>query len=109
MHCQKLKILSQRQAGFIGVREGHNLVHLRFNNIMLNFSFTDFLSFRRMTKSLMRNECRVLLPDGSEKVVLKTPYQGVNFLFSEREICSLVSLMDEAYYFQQIYSLLNNN
>lgn len=109
MDCCKLRILSQHACGFIGVRCGHDLVHLRFNNILLNFSYREFEAFRRITKSLDINQSLVQFPDGSKKVILFTPYKGINFSFSPLELQNLVNLMDEAYYFGEVYALLNGN
>jgi len=109
MDHRKLKILTWHDSGFISIHEGYDLIHLCFNNLLLNFTLKEFCAFRRMTKALLVDECRIPFPDGSNKVIPHTPYEGINFSFDPREIRDLVDALDEAYYMQKIHTFLSDN
>lgn len=103
----KLKILSQGKWGFVSIHEERDLVHLCFKNILLNFAVRDFLAFRDMVRSLVAEDCWILFPDRSRRVMLRTPYHGINFSFIEQELQELLGMLDEAYYMQELHIILN--
>lgn len=109
MDHHKLKILTSHELGFISVREGYDLIHLCFNNLLLNFTFDEFLAFRKMAKGLCIDDCLIPFPDGSRRVILRTPYEGTNFSFLPDEMRLLIDVLDEAYYMQEIYSFIHGN
>ncbi|WP_437917988.1 DUF6686 family protein [Sphingobacterium sp. LRF_L2] len=104
-----MKILTSNESGFISIREGHDLVHLSFKNLMLNFSLAEFCAFRRMTKQLLVESLLIQFPDGTRRIILRTPYSGITFSFEHVEILSLVDALDEAYYMKEVYSLLDKS
>lgn len=107
MEHKSLKILSQSKLGFISMPHGHQIIHLCFNNLMINFTVTDFLKFRLVVKDLQANNGMVPFPDGSERILLHSPYEGINFSFDPYELNQLVNSLDEAYYMHQIYDYLD--
>lgn len=109
MHPSKLKILSQRESGFVGTNERYDFIHVYFKNLMLNFSLAEFVSFRSMTKDLIFDDCLVALPNGDDKVILRTPFEGINFAFDRLEMHNLVEVLDEAYYMREIHVLLKKS
>ncbi len=109
MRCQRLKVLSSYDSGFVGVCEDCDVIHLSYNNLMINFSLSEFTSFRRMVKSILTDECLVPFPDGSERVILRTPFEGVCFTFLPDEALELTNLVDEAFYMREIYDLIHHN
>ncbi len=108
MDHYKLKLLTSYEHGFVGQREEQGLIYLSYKNLILNFTLDEFFSFRRMTKDLEANHRLYPFPDGSERVMLQTPFEGINFSFQVDEIRVLVDAMDEAYYMQEIYSLIGD-
>lgn len=106
MNKCSLKILSKNDLGFISMPENQNIIHLCFNNILINFSKEDFFTFRRIVKDIFKENEPISFPDGRERILLNSPYQGINFSFNRIEMAELVRSLDEAYYMERIYSYL---
>ncbi|WP_185211411.1 DUF6686 family protein [Sphingobacterium mizutaii] len=102
----RLRILSKNDQGFISMPEGQNIIHLCFNNILINFSKEDFIMFRSIVKDIYAESSPVSFPDGRERILLNSPYSGINFSFNHFEMTELVRSLDEAYYMERIYSFL---
>ncbi|MVZ61756.1 DUF6686 family protein [Sphingobacterium humi] len=107
MACNRPTILSRNELGFISMPNGNKLIHLCFNNLHINFSINEFLAFRNIVKDLVYEDCRIPFPDGTLRVLLNTPYEGLNFSFNKIELNQLVTVLDEAYYMRIIYSYMN--
>lgn len=108
MACNRPTILARNELGFISMPNGSNLIHLCFNNLHINFSADEFIAFRRIVKDLLQEDCRIPFPDGTMRVLLNTPYEGLNFSFNHVELNQLASTLDEAYYMRMIYSYMND-
>ncbi|SDL89631.1 Uncharacterised protein [Sphingobacterium mizutaii] len=102
----RLRILSKHDQGFISMPEGQNIIHLCFNNILINFSKEDFIMFRKIVKDIYADNSPVAFPDGRERILLNSPYSGINFSFNHFEMTELVRSLDEAFYMERIYSFL---
>ncbi len=102
----RLKILSKHDQGFISMPEDQNIIHLCFNNLLINFSKEDFITFRRIVKDIYLENSPVSFPDGRQRILLNSPYLGINFSFDHFEMTELVRSLDEAYYMERIYSFL---
>ena len=86
MACNRPTILARNELGFISIPGGSNLIHLCFNNLHINFSADEFIAFRRIVKDLLQEDCRIPFPDGTMRVLLNTPYEGLNFSFNNLEL-----------------------
>ncbi|WFB63861.1 hypothetical protein PZ892_01330 [Sphingobacterium sp. WM] len=86
--------------------EDQNIIHLCFNNLLINFSKEDFITFRRIVKDIYLENSPVSFPDGRQRILLNSPYLGINFSFDHFEMTELVRSLDEAYYMERIYSFL---
>lgn len=109
MQNKNLKILSKSELGFISMPVGHNVLHLCFNNLLINFSLEDFLIFRDAVKYISQEKSYTSFPDGRKRILLHTPYDGIHFSFDPHELHALIISLDEAYYMQKIYSYLKTN
>ena len=107
MEQNNLRILARNELGFISKPKGLDMVHLCFNNLMINFTQSDFETFRGIVKRIHLENGSIVFPDGRERILLHSPYDGINFSFDLYELHQLVSALDEAYYMQQIYSYMN--
>ncbi|SEL99284.1 hypothetical protein SAMN05216436_10192 [bacterium A37T11] len=105
----KLKILTQNEIGFVSIAETDGLIHLSFKNLLLNFSTGEFLAFRNMTKRLAAHNCLIPFPDGTQKIILRTPFEGIHFSFDVYEIQELANLMAEACYMKEIYGIIHRS
>ncbi len=106
MACNSPTILARNELGFISMPNGTNLIHLCFNNLHINFSTDEFIAFRKIVKNLVEEDCRIPFPDGTMRILLNTPYEGLNFSFNSIELNQLINSLDEAYYMQIIYSYM---
>jgi len=106
MNNCRLKILSKNNLGFISMPENQNIIHLCFNNLLINFSKEDFITFRKIVKDIYKENEPISFPDGRKRMLLSSPYQGINFSFDHFEMTELVRSLDEAYYMERIYSYL---
>ena len=84
------------------------MIHLSYHNLMINFSLPEFTSFRRMVRSVLTDECLVPFPDGSERIILRTPFEGMCFTFLPHEAAELTTLLDEAFYMREIHNLIHH-
>lgn len=107
MNHKSLKILSQSKLGFISMPCGHQVIHLCFNNLMINFTVDDFFRFRQIVKNIHGEQEIIAFPDGSQRILLHSPYDGINFSFHPNELNQLIHSLDEAYYMHQIYGYLD--
>ena len=106
MESSKFKILTMNELGFISMPESKEFIHLCFNNLMINFTLSDFAIFRTMVKHIYAEHGAVIFPDGRHRILMQSPYNGINFSFNPYELNQLVSALDEAFYMQKIYSYL---
>jgi len=104
-----LKILSKNDLGFISMPVDQNIIHLCFNNLLINFTKEDFLTFRNIVKNIYKENEPISFPDGKNRILISTPYQGINFSFNQQEMILLVRSLDEAFYMEKIYSYLSPN
>ena len=104
MNNCRLKILSKSELGFISMPEDQEMIHLCFNNLMINFSKADFIAFRSIVKDIYKETEPISFPDGRQRMVLSSPYPGINFSFDRFELSELLRSLDEAYYMERIYS-----
>ncbi|MGJ1204719.1 DUF6686 family protein [Sphingobacterium lactis] len=105
--CQ-IKILAKNDMGFISMPAGQNIIHVCFNNLLINFSKEDFFTFRSLVKDIFDDNKPIVFPDGKNRILLHTPYEGINFSFDQFEMLELVKTLDEAFYMEKIYSYLEN-
>ncbi|SEN47917.1 hypothetical protein SAMN05216436_1179 [bacterium A37T11] len=91
------------------MHKDYDLIHLSFKNLFLNFSFVEYSEFRMLTKHILGEECTTSFPDGSEKFIIRTPFEGVNFSLDAIEMQQLANLLDEAHFMKELYVMNHPN
>jgi predicted ATPase len=109
MENSKFKILTMNELGFISMPANKEFIHVCFNNLMINFTLSDFVIFRSMVKHIYAERGAIVFPDGRHRILLQSPYNGINFSFNPYELNQLVTALDEAYYMEKIYSYLDKD
>ncbi|GAA4341458.1 hypothetical protein GCM10023149_53790 [Mucilaginibacter gynuensis] len=74
---------------------------------MLSFEYDQFEAFRNFTEEVDYEELTYPFPDGTERIILRTPNRDINFTFSVDEWHSFRQAMDEALYMREVYMLID--
>ncbi len=109
MDTDRLRILTENETGFVSLPEGESLIYVSFKNLLLNFTFGEFQAFRKMAKSVAMGEYLLPFPDGSKRVIMQTPFEGIHFSFAIDEINALIDTLDEAHYMYEIRGIIGNH
>ncbi|WP_090605985.1 DUF6686 family protein [Parapedobacter koreensis] len=109
MDIDNLHILTENETGFVSFRERENLIYVSFKNILLNFTLGEFQAFRTMAKSVVREEYLLPFPNGSRRIIMQTPFEGIHFSFAIEEINVLIDTLDEAHYMYEIKGLISKH
>lgn len=103
--CNKIT-LSKKGATHISYCAKCKHIYIWNGNIMLTFSPTQFLSFKKYTESPDFNESFYHFPDGEDRLILHTPNSDICFSFTENEWTNFYAAMEEAEYMQEVYHLI---
>ncbi|OKS86576.1 hypothetical protein RG47T_2032 [Mucilaginibacter polytrichastri] len=76
------------------------------HNLMLSFTPDQMEAFHQFTQELDFEERSFPFPDGSERAVVCTPNQDINFVFTRTEWRDLNEAMGEALKLHEIYKVL---
>ncbi|PWG78369.1 hypothetical protein DDR33_22655 [Pararcticibacter amylolyticus] len=76
------------------------------NNLLLNFTKEEFLSFRKVINDLVFGDNSLPFPDDIDRIILRTPNRDISFTFAEFDFEQFKQAMDEAIYFSEIYSMM---
>lgn len=100
------RILTQRGSTVISDCRECGMVNLWHQNLMLCFTPEQFHSFQNFAKELEFDDRSFPFPDGSERLVLCTPHNDINFVFGEDEWEGFNAAMLEALYLLDVYKTL---
>ncbi|WCT10226.1 DUF6686 family protein [Mucilaginibacter jinjuensis] len=75
-------------------------------NLMLSFTPDQMAAFHQFTSELNFDDRSFPFPDGSERAVVCTPNQDINFVFTKTEWRDLNVAMGEALQMYEVYKLL---
>lgn len=103
-----LKVLTTYESGFVGIGRQCGLFHVSFNNILLHFTFREFQAFRKIARRLQTSNCFIPFPDNTDRLVLHTPYEGINFSFTTAEMADFVDALNEGHYMWEVHRLIND-
>lgn len=82
-------------------------INIWHNNLILNFTPQQFNNFRNLAQEFDFDDRARPFPDNQERAVLKTPVEYISFTFTVDEWEDFLDAMDEAFYMQQIFELIN--
>lgn len=106
--CQSI-ILSKKGKTTISYCLQCKSTHIWHNNLILQFSRTRFLAFKKyVTSAGFDEECFLPFPDGEDRLVLHTPNSDINFTFTEEEWECFYAAMEETVYLQEVYELIHH-
>jgi hypothetical protein len=83
------------------------MLNIWHQNLLLCFTPQQFLQFKVFTGLLSFEDRCFPFPDGSDRMVLCTPHNDINFVFSEPEWDEFNSAMLEASYLLEAYHTIN--
>jgi len=75
-------------------------------NLLLNFGRKEFLSFNKVIHSLNFWDHSHPFPDGSERIILRTPNPDISFTFEETDFELFKEAVEEALYMSEVYALM---
>jgi len=101
-------ILSKRGGAVIGQCVECKILTLWLNNLLLNFSPSQFKFFKDFTIRLDIEQSLFPFPDGEERFVLRTPHNDICMTFSTDEWDNFKEAMEEAEYMMQVYDLMKS-
>lgn len=84
------------------------MVNIWNKGVLISFTFQQFSSFVEATKNLEFDDYLESNPDGSEIVVLATPYPDISLVFTRDEWYNFFAALTEASYMQQIYKMVHH-
>ena len=87
--------------------QGCKMVNIWKRGVLMTFSFEQFHEFILATKDLEFDDYLEYHPDGTEMVILPTPFPDVSLAFTRAEWYEFFLALNEAEYMQQIYRLVH--
>ena len=100
------RILTQNGATTISHCSECGMINIWHQNLMLCFTPDQFRLFQQFAKEMNFESRCFPFPDGSERLVLCTPHNDINFVFDETEWKGFNAAMIEALYMQEIYQTI---
>ncbi|KIO78047.1 hypothetical protein TH53_06025 [Pedobacter lusitanus] len=82
------------------------MFYIWHNNLMLSLSPDDFFNFKNIIENTSFDETSMPFPDKKERVLLPTPDQDISFAFTNEELKSFRTLLNEAVFMKEVYSLM---
>jgi len=86
---------------------GCKIVNVWNRGVLMTFSFEQFHAFISSTRNLEFDDYLEYHPDGSETVILASPFPDISLAFTRSEWYEFFLAIQEAEYMQQIYSLVH--
>lgn len=98
------------QKGDISVTQCLNckMVNIWNRSVLISFSFEQFYAFIKATQHLSFDDYLEHTPDGTEVVILATPYPDISLVFTRVEWYEFFNSINEAAFMQQVYQLVHN-
>ena len=97
--------------GLISVTQciGCRMINIWNQGVLISFSFQQFDAFLEATKDLEFDDYLECSPEGTEIVVLATPYPDISLVFKREEWFNFFNALNEASYMQQIYNMVHHH
>lgn len=105
--CQ-IRVLSSKKQAVISHCIHCKMVLVWHQNLLLNFTPEEFLSFRNMIFKLDYYDCCVEFNDGEERAIIRTPNHDICFAFNYEEWENLRDAIEEAVYMNEVYQLMQS-
>jgi len=104
----KLTVISKK--GDVSVTQCLNckMINIWNKSTLISFSFEQFHAFIRATENLKFDDYLEHTPDGTEVVILATPYPDISMVFTRVEWYEFFQALYEARYMQQVYQLVHS-
>lgn len=100
------KVLARKGAVLVSRCANCGTIYIWQNNLVLNFSDAQFVSFKKFVYEMDFAERSLPFPDGEERAVLRTPDNNISFAFTDDEWHDFKSALDEAGCMMEIYRLI---
>lgn len=100
------KILSSGRRSTITQCPCCQVIYIWHNNLLLNFSMPDFITFKNMIDSTSFAENCLPFPDKRNRIVLRTPNDDISFAFTFRELENFKTRLNEALLMKEVYALV---
>ncbi|WP_142528922.1 hypothetical protein [Pedobacter westerhofensis] len=84
------------------------MINIWNKGVLISFTFSQFSSFVDVTNDLDFDDYLESSPDGTEIVVLATPYPDISLVFTREEWYNFFSALAEATYMQEIYRMVHS-
>lgn len=82
-------------------------IYIWHNNLLLNFSMPDFITFKNIVDRTNFQENSLPFPDKRNRIVLRTPNDDISFAFTHRELETFKSKLNEALLMKEVYDLVS--
>jgi hypothetical protein len=102
----KTRVLAQSGTAVICDCPECGMISIWHQNLMLSFTPGQMAEFHQFTRELKFDDRSFPFPDGSERAVVCTPNQDINFVFTKNEWRDLNSAMAEALCLHEVYKAL---
>ena len=102
------KVLSQRGDTHISVCHKCKTYYIWQQSFVLTFTPGKFADFLNIIKSNGDELFFSSFADGEFRLILKTPYPDIVFSFNEEQWQNFRDALQESYYMNEFYSMLNN-
>ncbi|MEO6522835.1 MAG: DUF6686 family protein [Mucilaginibacter sp.] len=100
------KVLSHKGAAVVSRCHDCRGLFIWNNNLVLNFTPTQFAKFRVFTQDLDIDEYTLPFPDGLDRVVMRTPNSDINLTFTPQEWHDFNEAIEEATHMLNVYELM---
>lgn len=82
------------------------LLYIWHNNLLLNFTPKDFLTFKKTIENTSFEDNCLPFPDKKQRIILRTPNDDISFAFTNPELESFKSYLNEAIFMKEVYTLM---
>ncbi|HKG05407.1 MAG TPA: hypothetical protein VKB19_03060 [Pedobacter sp.] len=87
---------------------GCKIVNVWNRSVLMTFSFEQFHAFINATRELVFDDYIELHPDGTEMVILASPFPDISLAFTRVEWHEFFGALHQAEYMQQVYQIVHS-
>lgn len=81
-------------------------IFLWYNNIVINYTLSEFDTFRQILARTSFESNSLAFPDEVERVIVRTPHASISLTFTQQEWSNLKDVMDEGRFVLQFYEMM---
>jgi hypothetical protein len=104
----KPTVISSKGEVMITACRGCKIVNVWKKGVLMTLSFEQFHAFIRATRDLKFDDYFEYHPDGTEIVILASPFPDISLAFTRVEWYEFFSALHDAEYMQHVYELLGH-